>query len=113
MPPPQRSVQVLGGVQSLGLKILAVAAVGLAAPVAEEILFRGVVFRGLRWRMTGTSAYVLSAIFFSLAHLDPDHFLHLFGIGLVLAWTVDRSHSLYPGMILHGAINLTSLWTLW
>jgi membrane protease YdiL (CAAX protease family) len=112
-PPPQRAVEILSGVQDPGLKLLAVAAVGLAAPLAEEIVFRGVLYRGLEWRLGPASAYVGSAILFSIAHLDLDHALHLFALGLVLAWAVERSRSIYPGMILHGAINLSSLLLVW
>jgi membrane protease YdiL (CAAX protease family) len=112
-PPPQRAVEILSGIQDPGLKLLAVATVGLTAPVAEEIVFRGVLYRGLEWRMGPAAAYVGSAFLFSIAHLDVHHILHLFALGLVLAWTVDRSRSLYPGMILHGAINLSSLLLVW
>jgi len=112
-PPPQRAVQILSGIQDPGLKLLAVAAVALAAPVAEEIVFRGVLYRGLEWRLGPALAYFGSAFLFSFAHLDVQHALHLFALGLVLAWTVDRSRSIYPGMILHGAINLSSLLLVW
>jgi membrane protease YdiL (CAAX protease family) len=112
-PPPQHAVEILSGVREPGLKLLALVAVGLAAPLAEEIVFRGVLFRGLEWRQGRTVAYLVSAALFSFAHLDLEHALHLFALGLVLAWTVDRSRSVYPGMILHGAINLSSLLLVW
>jgi membrane protease YdiL (CAAX protease family) len=54
-----------------------------------------------------------SAAIFALAHVDPDHALHLFAIGMVLAWITDRSTSLYPGMIVHVAINLIGLAGVW
>jgi membrane protease YdiL (CAAX protease family) len=112
-PPPQRAVEILAGIQEPGLKLLAVAAVVVAAPVAEEIAFRGVLYRGLEWRRGRAAAYVGSALLFSIAHLDFQHALPLFALGLVLAWTVDRSRSIYPGMILHGTINLSSLLLVW
>jgi membrane protease YdiL (CAAX protease family) len=31
----------------------------------------------------------------------------------VLAWTVERSGSILPGMILHAGVNLTSLFLIW
>lgn len=84
-PPPQRSVELIGAVQGAGLRVLAATAIGIVAPIAEEIVFRGVVFRALRWRWSRLPALLVSAILFSLAHLDLHHALHLLAVGIVLA----------------------------
>ena len=112
-PPPQTSVRLLSGVRDPGLRALALLVVGIVAPIAEEILFRGVVFRILWRRLNLTGGVVLSAVLFSAAHLDPAHALHLAAIGMVLAWIVSRSGSLYPGMILHALINTAGLLSSW
>jgi membrane protease YdiL (CAAX protease family) len=112
-PPPQRVAQALAEARGMGLRVLAVAAVGIVAPFAEEVVFRGVSFRGLRRRLGFFPAAALSAGLFSLAHLDLQHVLQLFVVGIVLAWTVERSGSILPGMILHAGINLTSLLVIW
>ena len=55
----------------------------VAAPLVEEIVFRGVVMRGLLGRLGATPTIALQAVFFGAAHFDP-----VFGagnIGLVLA----------------------------
>jgi len=112
-PPPQTSIRILSGAQGTGLRLLAVLVVGIVAPVCEEILFSGVVFRIL-WRRAGRPAAVLlSALLFSAAHLDFAHALQLAAVGMVLAWLVSRSGSLYPGMILHALINTASLVFAW
>jgi len=111
--PPQTSIRILSGVQGTGLRLLAVLVVGMVAPVCEEILFRGVVFRILWRRMGRAGAVVLSALLFSAAHLDLAHALPLAAVGMVLAWLVLRSGSLYPGMILHALINTASLVSSW
>lgn len=112
-PPPQRVAQALAETQGLGLRVLAVVAVGIVAPFAEEVVFRGVSFRGLRRRLGFFPAAALSAGLFSLAHLDLQHVLQLFVVGIVLAWTVERSGSILPGILLHAGINLTSLLVIW
>jgi membrane protease YdiL (CAAX protease family) len=112
-PPPQRVAQALAEAQGMGLRVLAIVAVGVVAPFAEEVVFRGVSFRGLRRRLGFFPAAALSAGLFSLAHLDLQHVLQLFVVGVVLAWTVERSGSILPGMILHAGINLTSLLVIW
>jgi membrane protease YdiL (CAAX protease family) len=112
-PPPQRVAQALAEAQGTGLRVLAVAAVGFVAPFAEEVVFRGVSFRGLRRRLGFFPAAACSAALFSLAHLDLQHGLQLFVVGIVLAWTVERSGSILPGILLHAVINLTSLLVIW
>jgi CAAX protease family protein len=55
----------------------------VAAPLVEEIVFRGVVMRGLLGRLGAIPTIALQAVFFGAAHFDP-----VFGagnIGLVLA----------------------------
>jgi uncharacterized protein len=55
----------------------------VAAPLVEEIVFRGVVMRGLLGRLGAAPTIALQAVFFGAAHFDP-----VFGagnIGLVLA----------------------------
>ena len=74
------------------------------APFCEEIFFRGFVFAGLLRRMPLGWAIILSALLFATAHLDPASFPVLFIIGLALAFLRWRTHSLWPGILLH-AIN--------
>jgi len=112
-PTPQRVAQALAEARGTGLRALALAAVGVVAPLAEEVVFRGVSFRGLRRRLGFFPAAALSAGLFSLAHLDLPHGLQLFVVGVVLAWTVERSGSILPGILLHAVINLTSLLVIW
>lgn len=113
IPPPQETLVILQAIRDPGLRILAVLVVGLVAPFSEEVIFRGAVFGILRRRISPVLAGVFSAALFSLAHLDLSHALHLFAIGLILAWMVARSGSLYPGMILHALINSGALLLAW
>ena len=77
----------------------------IGAPVSEELLFRGVMYRWLRVRRGERFAAVVSAAVFSAVHLEPHLLLARFGIGLVLAYTVEVSASLYPAIALHAVIN--------
>lgn len=83
------------------------AVICLLAPIAEEVVFRGAVLRKLlewkpehRWLMIA-----LSALLFSLAHLNPAQFIHPFLIGLLLGWMYERTGSIVPGIIYHWANN--------
>lgn len=79
----------------------------LVAPVAEEILFRGIVYRGMRQRWPVWLSAVCSAFIFALWHGDLPGFAQYFVIGIVLAGVYERSKSLWVPMCLHG------LWNFW
>jgi hypothetical protein len=77
----------------------------LAAPLSEEVFFRGFLFNGFRQRLGWKRAALLSSIFFSLAHMDPATLVPTFILGFLLAYLFHRSNSLWPGVILHFLVN--------
>ncbi|HEX8435173.1 MAG TPA: type II CAAX endopeptidase family protein [Archangium sp.] len=88
---------------------LIVASVSLGAPVCEEFFFRGILFQGLK-APGGRShhALVISAVVFSLFHLDPVGFLARMELGLLFGWLLLRTGSLWPGILAHAANNIVS-----
>lgn len=94
--------------QGVGILILALLVTAVAAPVCEEIFFRGMLFQLLRGRFPLWVAVVLSGVAFGLAHASPAINLALlpvfFYMGVVLAVLYVRSGSLTNTMLLH-AIN--------
>lgn len=73
------------------------------APVSEELLFRGLLFRGARRRWGFWPSALLSASAFALLHPSYDAATILV-FGLALAYLVERTGSLRPAIALH-AIN--------
>jgi hypothetical protein len=63
---------------------LAITAV-VAAPIVEEMVFRGVVMRGLRARVGGFATVALQAVFFGAAHFDPVRGAGNIGLVMVLS----------------------------
>ena len=79
----------------------------LLAPVFEELAFRGLLFGVLRRRFQWMPAAAISAGIFALAHgYGLIGFTSVFWSGLIWAWIYERTGSLLPGMIAHGANNL-------
>ncbi len=94
---------------SLPLALLAVAVI---APVAEEIIFRGFTFRWLQGRLPLWGAVLASATIFSAAHVgwaEPTLFLPVFLSGILLAYLYAKSRSLWPGVIVHMTINIVGV----
>jgi membrane protease YdiL (CAAX protease family) len=81
----------------------------LVGPVAEEILFRGFLYGGLRTRLGPRSAGIVSAILFALCHgmLLAAPIIFFLGLGLARAYEWRRSLAL--PYALHASFNLASL----
>jgi membrane protease YdiL (CAAX protease family) len=91
---------------SVGMLVLA--AVG-AAPLAEEVFYRGVLFRWLRARLGVASAAVLSGLAFGAAHFDLPLLLPLAAVGAGLAVLLERSRSIWACWVAHACLNAISL----
>ena len=81
----------------------------IVAPIVEEIFFRGFLFQGFRQKYGWMPALFLSSAIFGAAHLDPVSLIPTFVLGCVLAVVYHRSNSVWPGILLHAAINSFSL----
>ena len=84
----------------------------IAAPLAEEVFFRGFLFQGVAklWGMWAGIAF--SAFIFGLSHAGaPDSWLLLpaiAAIGAVFAWGFAKSGSIYPSLFAHVIFNSVS-----
>ncbi|ERN42841.1 putative metal-dependent membrane protease [Rubidibacter lacunae KORDI 51-2] len=76
-----------------------------AAPLFEELIFRGFLLPSLTRYMSVWSAIALSAAIFSIAHLSLAEMLPLATLGLVLGVVYTRSRNLLAPMVLHGLWN--------
>jgi membrane protease YdiL (CAAX protease family) len=80
--------------------------VGLLAPLAEELVFRGAVLRALlRWKSNPWVGIVISALLFALIHMNPAQMPHAFLVGLLLGWMYYRTDSIVPGVVFHWVNN--------
>ena len=82
-------------------------AIGLLAPLSEEIVLRGAVLKELLKspKLSPRAAIAISAVFFALIHMNPAQMLHAFLIGLLLGWMYWRTGSILPGVAYHWANN--------
>lgn len=81
--------------------------IGLLAPLSEEIVMRGGILKELlkSTKLSPWGAIAISALFFSLIHMNPAQMPHAFVIGLLLGWMYWRTGSILPGMAYHWANN--------
>jgi membrane protease YdiL (CAAX protease family) len=79
--------------------------IAVAAPLGEEIFFRGYLFRFLAARTPLPLAHAASALAFAAIHFNPSGFLVYAGIGVVLAAAYRRTGSLAVPVIGHAVHN--------
>ena len=92
-----------------GGALLFLLVVGVIAPIAEELFFRGLLFRALEKRWNQWWALGLSSAFFGLTHFEPLQFLPLTAAGAVFGLLVIRSGRLGPAIIAHMAFNISTV----
>jgi membrane protease YdiL (CAAX protease family) len=83
----------------------------IAAPISEEICFRGMVFGGLRSRLSRLPAALISAVIFGGLHAftGVEAVPPLIVFGFILALLYEKTGSIVPGIILHMLNNIVAL----
>jgi uncharacterized protein len=84
-----------------------------AAPLSEEIFFRGFMYGGLRRRLPVWVAAAISGAVFGLVHYTGSDSIgvvpQLAVLGILLAWLYERTGSLWPPILLHLLNNSLAL----
>ncbi|MCU0863103.1 MAG: CPBP family intramembrane metalloprotease [Planctomycetes bacterium] len=83
---------------------LVVAGVVFAAPLAEELVFRGYLQGALREVVSPRAAVLLAALAFGLAH-GVHYALPTGLLGVLFGWLVERRGSLWPAVAAHALHN--------
>ena len=86
---------------NFGQFILAVFLLAILPAVCEELLFRGLIFNGLKSKLKAPWAILLSATLFALMHMSIYQTLHQFVLGVVLATLVYFTGTVVYSMIFH------------
>ena len=77
----------------------------ILAPLAEELLFRGVTMRKAEKIMSFMAANILQAMLFGIYHGNLIQGMYAFAIGLILGFVVEYFHSIWASILLHAFIN--------
>ncbi len=81
----------------------------LLAPILEEIIFRGIILKGLLTRYTPKYAIILSAIVFGLVHGKPLQIWGAFVLGIFFGWIYYKTNSIGTTILLHSFANFVVL----
>lgn len=93
------------------LAFVAVVVLAVLAPVAEELVFRGLLYGWLRGFLPFVLTAILTAVLFGLAHGELAHAIAAGILGLALAAIREYSGSLWPAIVAHVVNNFVAVGT--
>lgn len=92
--------------------IMAVFTVVIVAPLAEEIIFRGLLHRLASSLWGALPAALISALVFGIVHGEPWFLFGLVGVGFLLAFIYETTRSVTACWVAHAVHNAISLWAM-
>lgn len=84
---------------------LSVLVLGMLVPVAEEFLFRGLVFKRME-NQSGFYAAMVSSLLFGAYHLNVIQFIYAFCFGLILTFVYKYYGTVAAPVLVHASANL-------
>ncbi len=92
--------------QMMGEKsIFSFATIAIAAPILEELIFRGVILDGLLKKYTPQKAIFISSFLFAFLHLNPWQFIAAMAIGAFSGYIYYKTKNLLFCIIIHFVNN--------
>lgn len=106
---PQDLLAVFNGVDSKALLAAMLFVACVLAPLNEELLFRGAIFRFCRQRFGRAIALVVSGVLFGALHGNWASLVPLGVLGAALALAYERTGDIRVSILAHGLFNLNTL----
>lgn len=82
---------------------------GLIVPIAEELIFRGIVFKRMKAVMKPALAIIFSSVIFGIVHGNLVQFVYATILGMGMCFVYMRCRNLWAPIIMHMAANIFSV----
>ena len=106
---PQDAVMIFGeGESPIALTLLALFAI-ILAPIAEEIIFRGCIYRFLKSKLSTGFAMFISGVFFASVHGNLMALGPLILVGVLLAYIYEKERNILVPICYHALFNFLTL----
>lgn len=102
---PEGVKEALSVARTPALFVTSLLVMAVLAPLAEELVFRGLLYGWLDGRWGATVAWAVSSILFAAAHAEPAHVVLVLPLGLWFGFLRWRSGSLWPSLAAHVVNN--------
>jgi uncharacterized protein len=110
-PDTQPTMQVLELSVSLGQRIVFGITAMLLAPMVEEVLFRGILYRAIKQYGYPRLALFGTALLFGAIHLNWMTFFPLASLAVILALLYDRTNNLMAPIFAHSLFNAVNFFS--
>lgn len=110
---PQETVVILQNTEGWQNRLVMGIATIVIAPVAEEILFRGILYPFIKRAGFPRLAWWITALLFGAVHLDLPTFIPLVFLALVLIWLYEHTGNLLSSIFAHGLFNAANFIALY
>ena len=82
---------------------------GILIPLAEELLYRGIVYGRLSDWVGIPRAALVSSLIFGVLHFNIVQFVYALLLGLLLVYFLEKTHNLYGAVLGHIGANLLTV----
>ena len=93
---------------SVWLLLLSIICFAIVPAVLEELIFRGIIFQGLKGKGLWP-AMLLTSLLFALIHGSASQLLYPFVASMVMCYVVYKTNSLFSSIIIHAVSNTISI----
>lgn len=97
------------GIIYSGNLFVQIVATCIGAPLVEELLFRGLVYKRMRTKFKVLPCMIFSSLIFGAVHGNIVQFVYAFLVGLILAFVYEKFKTLWAPIIFHAGANLLSI----
>lgn len=109
MPQNEAAVELMTEAGSIASKVYLGFFAVVLVPVAEEFIFRGVLYPFIKQLGFPKTAWIGVNLFFALIHADAGIFISLFFLALTLTWLYEVTDSLIAPIFAHALFNAANL----
>jgi hypothetical protein len=105
----QRAVEIFLGIKSFWLRAVFGFITIVIVPVAEEFIFRGMLYPFVKQLGSPRAALFGVSAIFAAIHFDAGTFVPLFALALALTWLYEKTDNLLAPITMHSLFNATNL----
>ena len=80
---------------------------GIAGPILEELIFRGIVYNKLKTFNKKMSAIILTSLIFGIIHGNVINMIYAFGVSFMFIYLYEKYKTLKAPIIMHISLNTT------
>ncbi len=89
--------------------IFQIFALVILGPVAEEIIYRGLIYKRIKGYSDAVVGTYLSSIIFGIVHFNLVQGLYALALGVILCYVYEKYKTIFAPIILHISANLMAL----